>query len=163
MDAIQALKTRRSVRVYTSEPVPRSVLEDIVDCARLAPTAMNAQPWDFVVVTEPEKLRSFAETTGHAKFLADAPACVVVLSKETEYYLEDCSAATENLLLAATAHGVASCWVAGEKQAYAPAICRQVGAPEEYRCVAIVSLGYPAEQPQVEKRPLSDVLHWGTF
>jgi len=163
MDAIQALKTRRSVRVYTSEPVPRSVLEDIVDCARLAPTAMNAQPWEFVVVTDPGKLRALAEITGHAKFLGEAPAGVVVLTRETEYYLEDCSAAIENLLLAATAHGIASCWVAGEKQTYAPAICRAVGAPEGYRCVAIVSLGYPGEQPQIEKRPLSDVLHWETF
>ena len=163
MDAIQALKTRRSIRVYASTPIPRPVLEDIVDCARLAPTAMNAQPWEFVVVTEPDKLRCLADTTGHAKFLADGPAGIVVLSKATDYYLEDCCAATENILVAAAAHGVASCWVAGEKQDYAPAICRLVGAPEGYRCVSIVSLGYPAEQPQIEKRTLADVLHWESF
>jgi nitroreductase len=163
MDAIQALKTRRSVRVYSAEPVPRLILEDIVDCARLAPTAMNDQPWEFVVVTDAEMRRRIAETTGHAKFVADAPACVVVLARQTDYYLEDTCAATENLLLAATAHGLGACWVAAEKQAYAPEICRLVGAPDSFRCVAAVSIGYPAEQPQVEKRALTGVLHWEKF
>lgn len=163
MDTIQALKTRRSVRAYTSEPIPRAVLEDIVDCGRLAPTAMNDQPWEFVVVTDKEKIRCLAQTTGHANFLAAAPACIVVLAKATDYFDEDCSAATENILLAATAYGLGSCWVAAEKQAYAPELCRLVGAPEQLRCFSMVALGYPAEQPQKEKRPLTEVLHWEAF
>jgi nitroreductase len=157
------LKTRRSVRAYTRAPVPRKIIEDIVDCGRLAPTANNVQPWEFVVVTDPELLRRIAVITEYGKFIADAPVCVVVLSRDTKYYLEDGSAATENILLAARAHGLASCWVAGDKKPYASEICRLVGAPRGCKLVSLIPIGYPAESPEKTKRPLSDVLHWEKY
>jgi nitroreductase len=163
MDAIEVLKTRRSVRAYSSEPVPRKIIEDIIDCGRLAATANNLQPWEFVVVTEPEMLRRIADTTDHGKFIDQAGACVLVLCKEAKYYLEDCSAATENILLAARAHGLGSCWVAGDKKAYASDICRLVGAPRGYKLVSLIPMGYAAETPVQTKRPLSDVLHWEKY
>ena len=94
MDAIEALKTRRSVRAYTGEPVPKKIVEDIVDCGRLAATAINIQPWEFVVVMDSALRRRLAEISDHGKFIADAPVCVVVLCQDTKYYLEDGSAAT---------------------------------------------------------------------
>jgi nitroreductase len=157
------LKTRRSVRAYTRAPVPRKIIEDIVDCGRLAPTANNVQPWEFVVITDPELLRRIAVITEYGKFIADAPVCVVVLSRDTKYYLEDGSAATENILLAARAHGLGSCWVAGDKKPYASEICRLVGAPRGYKLVSLIPIGYPAESPEKTKRPLSDVLHWEKY
>ena len=163
MDAIEALKTRRSVRAYTGEPVPRKIIEDIVDCGRLAASAINIQPWEFVVVTTPALLRKIAETTDHGPFIAGAPVCVLVLCKDSKYYLEDGSAATENILLAARAHGLGSCWVAGDKKPYAAEICRLVGAPQGYKLVSLIPIGYPAESPQKAKRPLSDVLHWEKY
>jgi len=163
MEAIEVLKTRRSVRAYTRAPVPRKIIEDIVDCGRLAPTANNVQPWEFVVVTDPELLRRIAVITEYGKFIADAPVCVVVLSRDTKYYLEDGSAATENILLAARAHGLGSCWVAGDKKPYASEICRLVGAPRGCKLVSLIPIGYPAESPEKSKRPLSDVLHWEKY
>jgi nitroreductase len=163
MDAIEVLKTRRSVRAYTNAPVPRETIEDIIDCGRLAATAINIQPCEFVVVTEPEMLRRIAETTDHGKFIAQAPACVVVLCGDTKYYLEDGSAATENILLAARAHGLGSCWVAGDKKPYASDICRLVGAPRGYKLVSLIPIGYPAEKPEQTKRPLAEVLHWEKY
>jgi nitroreductase len=163
MDAIEVLKTRRSVRAYRGEPLPRKVIEDVIDCGRLAATAVNIQPWEFVVVTEPEMLRRIAETTDHGRFIAQAPACVLVLCADTKYYLEDGSAATENILLAARAHGLGSCWVAGDKKPYASQICRLVGAPLGYKLVSLIPIGYPAENPQQAKRPLSAVLHWEKY
>ncbi len=163
MDAIEVLKTRRSIRAYKGGPVPRKIIEDIVDCGRLAATAVNIQPWEFVVVTDPDRLRRIAETTDYGKFIAHAPACVLVVCRDTKYYLEDGSAATENILLAAHAHGLGSCWVAGDKKPYAAEICRLVGAPQGYRLVSLVPIGYPAESPQKAKRPLSDVLHWEKY
>jgi nitroreductase len=163
MDAIEMLKTRRSVRAYTGAPVPREILDDVIDCGRLAATAVNIQPWEFVVVTGRDLLRSIAQTTDHGKFISDAPACVVVLCADTKYYLEDGSAATENILLAARAHRLGSCWVAGDKKPYASDICRLVGAPRGYKLVSLIPMGYPAESPEKSKRPLSDVLHWETY
>jgi nitroreductase len=63
MKAIEVLKTRHSVRAYKGEPVPRKIIEDIVDYGRLAATAINIQPWEFVLVTDPELLRRIAKTT----------------------------------------------------------------------------------------------------
>jgi nitroreductase len=160
MDAIEVLKTRGSVRSYIGAPVPREIIEDIIDCGRLAATAVNIQPWEFVVVTGRDLLRSIAQATDHGKFISDAPVCVVVLCEDTKYYLEDGSAATENILLAAHAHGLGSCWVAGDKKPYASDICRLVGAPRGYKLVSLIPMGYAAESSEKPKRPLSDVLHW---
>ena len=163
MDAIEVLKTRRSVRAFSGEPVPRKIIEDIVDCGRLAATAVNIQPWEFVVVTDSAMLRRIAQATDYGKFIADAPVCIVVLCRETKYYLEDGSAATENILLAARAHGLGSCWVAGDKKPYAAEICRLVGAPPGYKLVSLIPIGYPAETPEQTKRPLTEVLHWEKY
>jgi nitroreductase len=163
MDCIQVLKTRRSVRAYTGEPVPREVLADLIDCGRLAATARNVQPWEFVVVTAPRMLCAIAAATDFGKFIAQATACIVVLCRDTKYYLEDGCNASQNILVAARAHGLGSCWVAGDKKPYAETLRRMVGAPDGLRLVSLLAIGYPAEQPQKEKRPLSDVLHWEEF
>jgi len=163
IDAIQAMRTRRSIRTYSSQPVERKIIEEIVDCARLAPTAMNDQPWDFVVITSKEALASIPPMLGHAEFIANAAFAVLVLARDTNYAVDDCCAATENLLIAGAAHGLGSCWVAGTKQAYGPVVAKAFGAPEDRQLIAIVSFGYPAETPTVEKRALEDVLHWERF
>ena len=97
------------------------------------------------------------------KFIATAAACILVISKPTGHYLEDGSAASEHILLAAHAHGLGACWVAGEKEAYADAIRQLAGAPEGYRLICLIPVGYPAESPEMEKRSLQDVLHWETY
>jgi nitroreductase len=162
-NAIEAMQTRRSIRTYTGEPVERKIVEEIVDCARLAPTAMNDQPWDFVVITGKEELSRIPPMLGHAEFIANAAFCVLVLARATGCAVEDCCAATENLLIAAQAYGLGSCWVAGTGQAYAPVVAKAFGAPQDRSLIAIVSFGYPAETPVIEKRPLADVLHWERF
>jgi len=163
MDAIAALKERRSVRSYRQQQVEREIIEDIIDCARLAPTAMNDQPWDFVVVTRKDDLEKIPPMLGHGEFIANAAFAVLVLARDTNYAVEDCSAATENLLIAGAAYGLGSCWVAGTRQAYGPIVAKAFGAPEDRQLIAIVSFGYPAEEPKVEKRSLTDVLHWERF
>ncbi len=163
MDAIQVLKTRRCVRAYTSEPVTRDQIAEIVDCGRLAASAINIQPWEFVAISDQDVLCRIAMATDHGKFIKDAAACVVVLTRETRYFLEDGSAATQNMLLAARALGLGACWVAGDKKPYAEDICRIIGAPPGMRLISLVPIGHPAEQPTKEKRPLGDVLHWERY
>jgi nitroreductase len=108
-------------------------------------------------------LRRIANITDYGKFIADALVCVLVLCRDTKYYLEDGSAATENILLAALAHGLGSCRVAGDKKPCAAEVCRLVGAPQGCKLVSLIPIGYPAESPQKSKRPLSDVLHWEKY
>jgi len=163
MDCIAALKTRRSVRAYTGEPIPREVLTDLIDCGRLAASAINIQPWEFVVVTEPSMLASIAAATDYGKFIPQAAACIVVLCHDTKYYLEDGCNASQNILVAAHAHGLGGCWIAGDKKPYADTVRRMVGAPEGYKLISLLAIGHAAEKPEKAKRPLAEVLHWEKF
>ena len=164
MDALTALTTRRSVRQFDGRPVPREALEKIVDAARLAATARNEQPWEFIVVTQPERLRMFATLTDYGRFMAGGGACMVVFCKDTKYYLEDGCAATENILVAATALGIQSCWVAGDKKSYASAVAKLAGVPEGYKLVSMIALGYETKPaPMPKKRDLKSVLHWEQY
>lgn len=163
MDALECLKTRRSVRAYDPRPLPRELVEDVVDCARLAPTAMNHQPWSFVAVTDASARARLAEKVGHSGFLAQAPVCLAVVCQHMDWSLEDGCAAVTTALAAAWAHGLGSCWVAVHGLGYAAAVAELLGVPEGHEVVALVSLGYPAETPAVEKKALAEVLRWESF
>lgn len=163
MDAIECLKTRRSIRSYLPGTVEKSVIEDIVDCGRLAATGINVQPWQFVAVTRPETLRALAAITDHGKFIADVPCCIVVFCEKTKYYLEDGAAATQNLLLAARAHGLGSCWVAGDKKPYCDEIRRLLKVPDNHTLLSIVAIGHTQSTPSPAKKSLAEVLHWEQF
>lgn len=163
MDAINMLKTRRCIRNYASAPVPKETIEEIIDSGRLAATARNEQPWEFIVVQDAATRARLAEIATHGKFIADAPVCVVVVCKECTYYLEDGSAATQNILLAARAHGLGACWVAGDKKPYAGDVLDLVGVPRGYKLVSLIPIGKPADEPKPPKRKLSEVLHWEKF
>ena len=159
MDAIEAIKRRRSVRKYLPENVPAEIVDQIVDCGRLAATARNMQPVRFVVVTDRAVRIAIARSATNGPFIADAPVCIAVFSEDVPYYLEDGAAATQNMLVAATALGLGSCWVAGARKPYAESIRKLLGVPEGMRLISLVAVGYPAEVPNPPKKPLSEVLH----
>lgn len=161
MDALTAITKRHSTRAFTAEPIPRELLEKIVDAGRLAPTARNEQPWEFVVVTDAAMRRRLAEVTDYGSFLADAAACVAVFCREAKYFLEDGCLAAANMLLAATALGLQSCWVAGDKKAYCEAVAEALGVPPGYRLVSLLAIGHGrGEQPRAPERSLAEVAHW---
>ncbi|MCK4936868.1 MAG: nitroreductase family protein, partial [Elusimicrobiales bacterium] len=111
---IDTIKKRRSIRLYApNKPIKTDVLKTIIDAGRYAPTARGDEPWEFIMVKKKPMLEKIANLTDHGKFIKDAGALVAVYSRETKYYLEDCSAATQNILLAASALGIGTCWVAG--------------------------------------------------
>jgi nitroreductase len=164
VDTLEAIKQRRSVRRFRPEPVSREVLAQLVDCGRLAPTAVAEEPWEFIVVTDEQMRKRIADVTDYGKFIADAPACVVVFCKDTKYYLEDGCAATENILVAATALGLGACWVAGDKKRYADEVRGMLGVPSGFRLVSLLPVGYPTDGPgPKQKRTLDSVLHWERF
>ncbi len=164
MDAIKAIKERRSIRSFKEEPIPKEIIEDIIDAARLAPTANNLQPWVFVAVTDEKMRKRLAGITDYGKFIADSPLCIVVFCEDTKYYLEDGSAATENVLLVAKAYGIGSCWVAGDKKRYADEIRKLLEVPEGHKLVSLIALGYPnGEGKAYGKKSLAQVLHWERY
>jgi len=163
MKALKVIKERRSVRRYLSKPVPKDIIEDIVDCGRLAATARNIQPWHFIVVTDKERRKHIADLTDYGKFIEQAPVCIAVFCEDTKYYLEDGSAATQNILLAAKAHGLGSCWVAGEKKDYAEDIRKYLKVPRGYKLISLIAVGYAEQEGNPVKKSLSEVFHWEEY
>ncbi len=164
MDTREAITSRRSIRRFEPRDVPRELLEQLVDAGRLAPTANNVQPWEFIVVTDDSIKTRIAASTDHGKFIADANAVIAVFCKDTKYYLEDGCGATTNILLAATELGLGACWVAGDKKPYCREIMNILNVPAGYKLVSLIAVGYPAgPPPKVAKRPLPDLLHWDRF
>lgn len=159
------IKARRSVRSFKAKPIDVETIKEIVNAARYAPTARNVQPWEFVVVTQNETLKRIASITDHGKFIKDAACCIVVLCHQTKYFLEDGSAATMNIILAAEGMGVKSCWVAGHKKGYVDQIKDTLSIPDDLIIVSLVALGYSDERPpSVSKKSLEEIVHmerWG--
>jgi nitroreductase len=165
MDALEALRGRRSVRSYENTPVSRELIEQIVDAGHLAATGRGVEPWEFVVVTDSGMRKRFAEICDYGKFISQAPVCIAVLCKDTKYYLEDGSAATQNMLVAAHALGLGSCWVAGDKKHYADEVLQMLGTPAGTRLICLISMGYAAADlpPRRGKRPLAEIVHWERY
>ncbi|MFA4932812.1 MAG: nitroreductase family protein [Candidatus Omnitrophota bacterium] len=163
---LKLLKSRRSVRLFKDKNIPEEELREIIDAARFAPTARNIQPWEFVVLTDKNILSEIAGFGQNASFISQAAACIAVFSAETNYYLEDGCAATCNILLAATALGIGSCWIAGDKKPYCPKVNSLLYAPTGLKLVSLIALGYPQEENSfkpVQKKGLNDLLHWERF
>jgi nitroreductase len=154
----EVIKRRRSVRKFEPKPISEEIIRDILDCARLAPTANNLQPWLFGAVTDPSIRREIAELTEYGKFIKDCAVCFAVFADSTKkYFLEDGCAATENILLACAAHGIGSCWVAGHKKVYVDSIRKLLKVPEPYTLIALIAAGYSKEQPSPKKKTLDEV------
>ena len=143
MDLIKTIKTRRSIRTYKKMIIPKQLLKNIIDAARYAPTARAVEPWEFIVVTDVSLLKLIGGIAEYGKFIAHAAACIAVFCKETKYYLEDGCAAVENVLIAAGAYEIGTCWVAGDKKEYCPQIANLLKVPSGYKLIALISMGYP--------------------
>ena len=166
MKELKLLCIRRSIRTFQNRNILKKDLEEIVDSARFAPTARNVQPWEFVVVTDKHKLLELANLAENGRFISQAAACVAVFSTDTKYYLEDGCAATCNILLAATALGIGSCWIAGDKKPYCQQVSALLDAPLNMKLISLIALGYPQEKDcfkASEKRQLKELLHWEKF
>lgn len=166
MDAIEIMKIRRSIREYADKPISKYIIERIIDAGRFAPTARNVQPWEFVMITKPDTLKKLGEIAINGNFIAKAKACIAIFCQDTKYYLEDGCAATENILLAATNLGIASCWVAGDKKPYCSQVAKLLNVPESLKLISLISLGYPKSENDfriINKRNLTELIHWEKF
>jgi nitroreductase len=164
METLQAIKSRHSIRQFSSKPIPKEAILKLLDCARFAPTARNVQPWQFIVVSDPNKRNSLASLADNGRFIKDAPACIVIVCQDTKYYLEDGSAATQNILLAAVDLGLGACWVAGDKKDYCQKVLDLLQVPAGYKLVSMIALGFPVQKLDAPaKKDLDQLVHWESF
>jgi len=161
MDALEAIRKRRSVRSYTGAPIPKEDLETIVDAGRLAASGSNKQPWEFIVVTE----RGMIDQLKVASQWMDKAGAIiaVVMDPSSRWWLEDGAAAVENMLIAATALGYGSCWLEGYTLPREEEFKALLGIPKAKRLLTLVPIGVPAAWPSKDKKPLAEVLHWEKY
>lgn len=156
MDVFEAIKKRRSVRSYKPEPVPEDKLKRILEAARLAPSAHNAQDWKFVVVGDAKKRKELAKAAWQ-DFVGEAPVVIVLVSLDPEHimsggspaYAVDLGIAGEHIALQAVEEGLGVCWVGAFNQEKVKEI---LNIPENYKVVALLPLGYPADKPGPKQR-----------
>ena len=150
MDALEAIFTRRSIRAYTSEPVSEEDLKAILEAAMNAPSASNRQPWHFIVVDDRSKLDAIMEVHPYSDMLAQAPLAIVVCGDtkvSSSYWQQDCSAATENILLAARALGLGTVWLGVyPREDRVRGISRLFQLPAHVKPLAVIAVGHPAEE-----------------
>jgi len=161
MDALDAIRKRRSIRKYTGDPIPRGDLETIVDAGRLAATGSNQQPWDFIVVTDWDTIDQLKVAS---EWMDKAGAIIaVVMDPSSRWWLEDGAAAVENMLIACTALGYGACWLEGYTLPREEEFKRLLGVPEDRRLLTLIPVGVPAEAPTRQKKALEQVLHWERY
>ena len=161
MDVFEAIRTRRSVRAFTGNAIPREDLEKIVDSGRLAASGSNKQPWDFIVITDREMIEQLKTAS---KWIEKAAAIIaVVMDPGSRWWVEDGAAAVQNMLLASTALGYGSCWLEGYTLRNEDAFKALLGVPAEKRLMTLVPIGVPVEWPTKEKKSLEEVIHWEKY
>jgi nitroreductase len=168
MDVIEAIRKRRSIRQYLEKPIPEETLMTILECARIAPSAGNRQPWVFIVVKTKETKDLLMAAAGNQPALGQAPVVIVVCADpevagaryedrgRTLYCIQDTAAAIENMMLAAVSLDLGTCWVGAFKETEAR---KALNLPPNLRPVAMFPLGYPdQERPPRELKPYEDVV-----
>jgi nitroreductase len=167
-DPLSFIFNRRSIRVYSPGPIGDDLLRKLLEAAMAAPSAMTKDPWRFVVVREAGTLSALAQALPGGKMLTAATLAVVVcgdleaaFERQLSFLLQDCSAATENLLLAAQALGLGGCWVGVHPSDTAVRQLRSLlGLPGHCVPMAVVALGWPGEEPGPRTRFTPDYVHY---
>lgn len=177
-DATQAvldnIASRKSVRSYTDQPVPDEMVEQLLRAAMAAPTAMNRQPWEFIVVNDRDTLDALAGKLKYAKMLAQAPLAIVVCSEtmitlkdgtkvENNFWEHDASAATENLLLAAEALGLGAVWTAASDGERSAAVREALHIPGTIMPLCVIPIGFPAGNDQPKDKWKPEKIHYNSW
>lgn len=165
LDAIDAILTRRSIRKYRIEPLPDLVIYELLRTAMAAPSAGNEQPWHFVVIGDRDLLDSITQIHPHSQMLREAPVAVLVcgdpgLEKHKGFWVQDCSAATENILIAARAKELGAVWLGVyPRDDRVKGLRRLLDIPGGIMPFALIALGYPAEEMHRVDRYSVDRIH----
>jgi nitroreductase len=167
LDVFEAVRTRRSIRRYTDMPVEKEKLVQVLEAARLSPSACNNQPWDFIAVTDKAAKEKLFPAYSRDWFI-DAPVIIVACSTPSaawsrkgseEYWKVDAAIAMQSLVLVAHELGLGTCWIGAFNE---DKVKEALNIPEQVRVVAMTPLGYPAEQkgPVKDRKTMDKIVHY---
>lgn len=169
MDALEAIHSRRSIRTYLDKPVADDLVKEIIAAAMMAPSAGNVRPWQFIVLTDQDVRDKVPVIHPHASMTPRAPVAILVcgdlsLEKYPGNWIADCSAATQNLLLAAHAKGLGAVWTGlYPEQDRIEGFRQLLGLPEHVVPLVLVPMGYPAQAGGREDRYEEDKIHYNRW
>lgn len=161
-ERLKIIFSRRSIRQYTAEPVSETDLQSLLEAGMAAPSASNRKPWHFVVVTDREVLTALAAAHPFGKMLAQAAVAIAVCGDPalSDWWTQDCAAATENILIAAAGLGLGGVWLGCHGRPEREQAIREVlGIPTEIGILSLLAIGHPAEQKQARTQYDPDRVH----
>ncbi len=169
MDVFEAILTRRSIRKYKKKQISNEIIQNLLKAAFSAPSAGNQQPWHFIIIDDRSILNVIHTFHPSAKMLMDADKAILVcgdvhLEKFKGYWMIDCAAATENILLAAHGLGLGACWLGiYPREGRVAGMRKLLHLPTHIIPFSLISLGYPAEEKQNEERYNTSRIHYNKW
>jgi nitroreductase len=146
LDVWEAIQTRRSIRAYQPDQIPDDVLNRILEAGRLSPSAVNRQPWHFVIVRDENMRSKLAKNARFGSFIKESPVVIVACGdpeSSPNWYIVDTSIAVQQMVLMATAEGVGSCWIGSMDKSE---VSELLSIPDKWEVVAMLTLGYPRKK-----------------
>lgn len=169
METLEAIRTRRSIRKFTSAVIPDELVNKILEAAMYAPSARDTQPWHFIVVNQKDLLHKIPRVHPHANMVYEAPLAIIVcgdtfIESIPEYLAVNCSAATENLLLAAHDLGLGGVWLGlyPRIERMEP-LMKMLELPENIIPISMLAIGYPNEAPEMPERFKKARIHFNKW
>lgn len=169
LPVLDAIKTRGSIRAYKDKPIPTQTLLSILDGARLAQSAANRQPWQFIVVTDPAVKKKLVQVADNQAFVGEAATVVVCLADPEksapvgpfEGFLIDLAIAIENMALTAWDLGIGSCWIGAYNE---QKVKELLDVPGNLRVVSLLTLGYPDQRAGPKyRKTLEEIVHYEKY
>ncbi|MFA8300980.1 MAG: nitroreductase family protein [Hyphomicrobiales bacterium] len=165
---IDIIHKRKSVRHFTNQKIEKHLLETVIKAGMAAPTAINIQPWAFIAIDDRQTLDELGEVLPYAKMIFDSPAAIVVCGdlnkayqKKPEYWIQDCSAATQNILLAAESLGLGAVWTAAYPEMdRVEHVQKILNLPESIIPLNVIPIGYSTGQDKPKDKWKPENLHW---
>jgi nitroreductase len=160
MDILEVIRTRRSIRQYTQEPVSEEDINKILEAGRWAPSANNSQPWKFIVLRSREVRKKLAGALAWGGFLSQAAVGIAVIIDEgaSTHPVEDGAVATQNMLLEAHSLGLGGCWIGVYGSLYEANASKVLNVPVGKRLLSVIAIGHPAETPRKTRKPLTELV-----
>ena len=168
---MEVIKKRRSVRRYSSQDIREEVLKEILEAARLAPSAKNLQAWKFIVVRDKATKERLAEAAKEQQFISEAPVIIAGVATYPEYVMTngipachiDLAIAMEHIALAAAEKGIGTCWIGAF---YQDRVKKILGVPDECIVVALMPLGYPVDalvEEEKDRKSMDEIVCWERY
>ncbi len=164
MDILEVIRSRRTIRKYSDEPLAPDIVTKLLEAGRWAPSARNNQPWKFIVINNKDIIRDLASVIQTGKYIADVSlAIAVVVDPEARRFLESGSAAIYGVMLEAHALGLGTGWIGCYDGAQEEPAKKILGIPDEERLQAIITVGYPSDIPEKTRKDIEEITFYNKY